>query len=341
MNCRLILIFILIGGFGCKPKENNSLYRIALWKNNCNAAISFTFDDNSPGQISTALPLFDQYNFKATFFTMFKSSPNWNGLRRAISNGHEVGSHSMTHTSFAELSVEEQGFEQLTSRDIINDSLGAKTCLSFAYPFCDPGNKKTTQRYFISARGCNGQIESSLPNDLMNVSSIVCGTEGPINSSVQFEKIAKESSSEMGWLVYLLHGIDNDGGWSPLKSEVLNAHLEYLNRNRQVYWVDSYINIVKYIREREETNILELSKSSDDITLELRNNLDSKIYDQPLTVLRMLPDHWYNAVASQNDKLVSTSIVSNGLNRYIQFDAIPNQKIIRLTKLDTVSFQNN
>jgi spermidine/putrescine-binding protein len=42
-------------------------YEVATWHGFKPAAVSYTFDDNTSKQLPVAIPLFNQYNFKATF----------------------------------------------------------------------------------------------------------------------------------------------------------------------------------------------------------------------------------------------------------------------------------
>lgn len=98
----------------------DSLYEVATWPGFRQGAVRFTFDDNCPNQLSVVMPMFDQYGFKMTFFTVINWGPNWNTLRAAASNGHEIASHTVSHASLGTLTDDQQITELKNSQDAIN-----------------------------------------------------------------------------------------------------------------------------------------------------------------------------------------------------------------------------
>src|ERR1035441_2821233 len=114
--------------------------------------ISLTFDDGLRCQLEKAVPILDRYGISATFFlTANRDSTHepWYGhrdewwkidwseddiadLRRLVDNGHEIGSHSLTHR------IEEMRrnpvVEACESKKLIEGWLGTKV-VSFSYPY--------------------------------------------------------------------------------------------------------------------------------------------------------------------------------------------------------------
>ena len=80
-------------------------YEIGTWQGFRRAAISYTFDDGSSNQFAIAVPIFDEFNFNLTLFTVTNANwswpPDWTALQRSASQGHEIGSHTVTHTSLS------------------------------------------------------------------------------------------------------------------------------------------------------------------------------------------------------------------------------------------------
>ncbi len=67
--------------------------------NNARAVVTHTFDDTTK-YVTPTLDALDRYGVKATAFVSTRRQPIeelWPRLRKAIENGHEVGSHSRTH----------------------------------------------------------------------------------------------------------------------------------------------------------------------------------------------------------------------------------------------------
>src|SRR5438105_2434525 len=96
------------------PKE----YEVGTWSQFKSAAISYTFDDNTSSQLPIALPILDKYDFKSTLFTVTSWSPDWQKLKKASDNGHEVASHTVSHQSLNAISLADQETELKQSQSI-------------------------------------------------------------------------------------------------------------------------------------------------------------------------------------------------------------------------------
>ncbi|MEQ9050979.1 MAG: polysaccharide deacetylase family protein, partial [Marinoscillum sp.] len=105
---------------GAQIDEN---YEVATWGGFKTSAVSYTFDDNTGNQLPVALPLFDQYDFKVTLYTVTNWGPDWTALRKASDNGHEVASHTISHPSLPSISVEEQETQLQQSQSTIRSNV--------------------------------------------------------------------------------------------------------------------------------------------------------------------------------------------------------------------------
>jgi len=316
-------------------------YEIGTWSQFKTAAVSYTMDDNCTNQIPVALPLFNQYNFKVTFFTVINWSPNWSGLLTASKNGHEVGSHTMTHpTSLATLSLADQNTELQQSQSTINTNIPNAKCVTLAYPNCNRGDLATTQKYYIAARVCSGTVELSTPADFYNISSIITGNTGSVQTAANLNSKVAAAKSSKGWCVFLTHGIDNDGGYSPTQSTELASHLSYMNTNIADFWVAPFGTVVKYIKERNVASVTETVITSDSLKVVVADNLDNTIYNVPITIRRLLPNGWTNPKVYLNSAVIPSTLSTVSGKTYIIFDAIPNQGNIYLADKGTTSSNN-
>jgi hypothetical protein len=112
----------------------------------------------------------------------------------------------------------------------------------------------------------------------------------------------------------------------------LRQSLDYLAARRSTFWVNSFVNVVKYIKERNVSSISETSNDGNNITLSVTNILNSAIYNYPITVRRPLPAHWGSAGVTQNGVAVSSSIVKVNSTPYVMFDVVPNGGDVVLSK---------
>lgn len=332
---KMFLLFLLAGAFLptiLKAQLHHS-YEVGTWADFKTCAITYTFDDGCANQFTKAIPIFDQFGYKLTLFTVTDWVKNWEDIQSAAKNGHEVASHTVTHSNFKQLSVEKQKVELESSIKVIDSKISSEKCLSMATPYCAEGSDSLAARYFVAVRGCAGFIESKTPKNLMNVSSIICGTQGSVKKIKDYKAKADEAAEKNGWLVYLLHGIDNDGGYSPVSSDTLKASLGYLKANDLKFWVSTFGNQAKYLRERDCVLVKENSVSRKKIHLSVGDTLsNNEWYNYPLSFRRVLPEGWKLATATQNGKSVNSTIVAVNSVKYIQFNAVPDAGKVVLKK---------
>jgi oligosaccharide reducing-end xylanase len=307
-------------------------YEVATWYQFKTAAVSYTFDDNTSKQIPVAIPMFDLYNFKVTLNTVTSWSPNWDELKKASMNGHEVASHTISHPVLNTLSITDQEKELQESQSAINTNITNTKCLTIAYPNCVLGDLPTIQKYYIAGRICSGTIIPPKPSDFYRLSSIIAGTQGSVKTALDFNTKVASAKASKGWCVFLIHGIDDDGGWSPVQSTELGTHLKFMNDNTNDYWVETFGNVVKYIRERNALSLVETAVTSDSLKLTASDNLDHEIYNVPVTVRRLLPTDWPNAHVYAGDKLITSVLSTVGIKKYIVFDVVPGQNELFLSK---------
>lgn len=311
-------------------------YEVATWYQFKKAAVSYTFDDNTAKQLTTAIPLFDQYHFRVTLNIVTGWNPNWTELKKASINGHEIASHTISHPVLSTLNVTDQEKELLESQSSINKNITNTRCVAIAYPNCVVGDLPTIQKYYIAGRICSGTIIPPKPSDFYRLSSIIAGTQGSIKTAQDFNTKVSSAKSSKGWCVFLIHGIDDDGGWSPVQSSELGTHLKFMNDNAGDYWVGTFSDVVKYIKERNAASLTETVLSPDSLTLSVTDNLNDTIYNVPVTIKRLLPEGWPSAKVYAGNELLHSYITVSGNDTYVVFDAVPDQGEIYLAKSNEV-----
>jgi oligosaccharide reducing-end xylanase len=311
----------------------DSPYQVGTWSGFRTAALSYTFDDNCSNQLAVAIPMFNEFGFKVTLFTVTSWVTSWTGLKTAATQGHEIASHTVTHISLGGLSNTVQVNELKNSRDTINADITNQKCVTIAYPNCVEASDAITSQYYFAARGCSGVVELKTPAQFMNISSIVCGSTGSYTTAQSLNGLASQASSSGGWCVLLIHGIDNDGGYSPISSTVLRAHVQHVDSVQSQIWVSTFGNVARYIRERDSVSVKETSSASTSITLQVTDNLDNSVFSYPITLRRPLPSGWTQATVTQNGQKITSSIVGQNM----MFDVVPNGGDIVLSSSGTSS----
>jgi len=336
----LFSVFLAAGSVGYSQTIDTP-YEVGTWSGFRSAAISYTFDDGCVNQFAKAIPMFNEFDFKLTLFTVTGWSPNWTALQNAATAGHEIASHTVTHPSLSGMTIAQQTTELKNSQDVINAHITSRKCITLAYPYCVPSNQALTAQYYIAARHCQGYIESSTPANFYQISSLICGNLGSVKTAADFNQKFENTAASKGWCVLLIHGIDNDGGYSPLPSTTLRASLEYLDAHRDKFWVSTFGNVVRYVRERNAVSVAESSNQDTSITLQVTDTLDNAIYNYPITIRRPLPQNWTSIYVLQNGRLVDTRIMEIDSKKYAMFDVVPDGGDIVLSKGPYGDFTGN
>jgi hypothetical protein len=331
----LVGVIVMFVGISCYSQTVDSPYEVGTWHRFRQTAINYTFDDGTPNQFTKVIPMFNELDFDLTLFTVTNWTSDWARLQNAVDAGHEVASHTVSHPNFSEIDPNQERIELMDSRDIIESHITGQRCNTIAYAYCVPGDDSICDNYYIAARGCQGFIEPSTPGSIFNVSSVICGTEGAVKTLDHFKSKFESAAAMKGWCVFLLHGIDGDGGYSSLASTVLSNSLDYLNIRRSKFWVTTFRNTALYVQERNAVNLIETSNNDSVLTLEVTDTLVDSVYNFPLSVRRPLPLDWPSADVTQNTDQVFSRIVQVDTVVYLTFDVIPDGGEVVISKNNT------
>jgi hypothetical protein len=135
--------------------------------NNTNSkVIILSFDDTSKGQFALARPILDKYAFKGSFFTfcnyvgMDDKHMTWQDIKTLQKEGHDIESHTMTHTNL----------DTKSQKNLIYEIGGSKQCLFdhginatvFSYP-ASTGHSNATvvnvvSKYYNLARTADAPL---------------------------------------------------------------------------------------------------------------------------------------------------------------------------------------
>jgi peptidoglycan/xylan/chitin deacetylase (PgdA/CDA1 family) len=144
--------------------DNNSNDTLSGNKNN--KFVVLTFDDGWKSQYSNAKPILDAYGFKASFSIICEDvgkldHMNWEELNTLEDEGHDIGSHSMTHRSLTEMPPEEMMFEVSGSKQCLIDN-GIEDINYFSYPknegSADKAVIETVSQHYDLAKTANDPL---------------------------------------------------------------------------------------------------------------------------------------------------------------------------------------
>lgn len=316
---KLFLSFVAMTLLSTINAQVPNTYKVATWHDFKESAITYSFDDGTKNQIPVAIPILEKYGYKATFNLVTNWVSNWSEWKSVAEKGHEIASHTISHPNFSQISEEQQRVELEESKKIIEKEIG-KECITMVYPYCVRGNDNIVAEYYISARTCSGAACSASPTNLFDISSKLVGSECPIFSAMHFNNWVSESAKKNAWSIFLLHGIDNDGGYSPVTADNFEQHIKFVKESEPLFWVATFAEISKYIIERNALTITETAKGNKyEIVVGLSTQSKITKLDQPITISRDIPKKVKKVKVSCNGAEVPSRI-SNGT---IIFDVVP------------------
>jgi len=238
------------------------------WPNGARAAVSLAYDDAADSQLDHAIPVLNRYGVKGTFYltlsspTIDKRLAAW---RAAAQAGHELANHTLFHQ--CRRSQPERGWVEphrdldTTSVAQLKDQIAlANTMLhaidgrrerTFTAPCGDllAGGQNylpAVQAQFVAIKAGigRGAVPSMATLDPYLVPVVI-----PVGLTGQQLIALVEEAAGKGTMISLtFHGIGGDH-----LSNASAAHEElvrYLAENRKLYWTDTFLNIMKYVKSR-------------------------------------------------------------------------------------------
>ena len=259
--------------------------RIARFAGDRAAAISYTFDDGLRDQYTVAVPMLNEVGLKGTFFvipgkiseTIWDAEKRkndkrawgtitWDELRSMSAQGHEIASHTWSHTGFTKQTPEQVEEELTKSCDTIKEHIGTAP-LTIAFPFnqASPENKAATLKYYVAYR------------------SYQLGTGGK-STAESLNAWADKQVRDKSWGVIMAHGIAY--GYAAFSDpQNFRVHLHYVKNLQSDIWVDTFANVARYAKERDDAKLTVTASIPGHVTCVLTGTLDPKTYDVPLTLV--------------------------------------------------------
>ena len=179
--------------------------------------VTITFDDGWEYNPDTALPEMKKYGYKSTQYyatTFIKDTPwypdPWakNRIKLFISAGHEIGSHSVTHSFLTTVSEQQLKDELVNSKQYLENYLGV-TVKHFASPYgvYNTPVKDKIMEYYVTHRTVDAGYNSKDNLDYTRLKNMcVLST----TTKDEFEAWVKKAKEEKLWLIILYHRVGDD-----------------------------------------------------------------------------------------------------------------------------------
>ncbi len=237
------------------------------WPHQARAAVSLAYDDALDSQLDIAVPALNQHGLKATFYltlgsdTVRKRLPAW---RKVAAQGHELGNHTLFHQCArsapdrnwvsADNDLDTTRVAQLVAQIRVGNTLlqaiDGKIERTFAAP-CGDLNA-SGKPYLAELQGDFVAMKSAFGGVVANMNALdpyAVGVEVASDISGRQLIALVQRAAAAGTMVNItFHGVGGD--YLAVSREAHEALLDYLATHRTIYWTDTFVRIMQYVKAK-------------------------------------------------------------------------------------------
>ena len=242
------------------------------WPGGAKAAVSLAYDDAIHSQLDNAIPALDKVGLKGSFYLTLSSETLVTRLaewRKAAANGHELGNHTLFHQCSrkapghewvkVENDLDQTSVAQIAGQIRVGNSMlhaiDGKTERTFTVPCGDVlangvDYLPAVKSEFVAIKSGEGGVVA----DMGTLDPYAVGVRAPEGlTGKQLIEMVKEAAAKGTMINFTFHGIGGD--YITVSSQAHAELLDYLAANRDIYWTDTFMNIMKYVKStRPEAN---------------------------------------------------------------------------------------
>ncbi len=336
---QIYFVLVLFMVSSCKSEKKDIPYpytegtaRIAKWKDDKKAVVTLEFDDSTPGQATLGVPALNARKMVGTWYVNpgrdeYISNINiWENI--APAGGQELANHTMTHTGATTMDqvVYEVGEASKRIWQIRGQAIYG-SLIAFNRGGGTTWNEADLAKVLSDYDNIDRQAYIGVP---VSALTVVAGSDANAMYVYIPNAIADSTIARIHF-----HGISAINANPPMDSgnaavwiNEFNAFLDKLDNIKSEIWIAGFIQLYKYIKEQQTATLTIAQFSEELFKITLQSSMDTKYYDEPLTIVAYLPVSWTNCLVSY-DGTEKTIPVNNGV---AMFDARPNKGDISLLK---------
>lgn len=305
---------------------------ICQCRDNKASAVVLTTDDGLLNSVQYYVSQWKIHNLRGTAAIIVSDVSNWQPWIDMVEEGYlDIGNHSMNHPFLPDVSVSELDNEINSSKNVIESNIPGFTVTCFLCPgggYNDNVIDVIRQQHYANRVIDHGYNSFSPTEDelfrLKRQQIFSATTADEMNGWID------EAINLRQWAIEAFHGCGGEG-YEPPPCETLAEHYAYIASRRDSIWCPAFSEIVKYIRERLTASITDVSSGGNTIILELTDEMDDGIFNEPLTLETELPADWDSPEIVQNGNTLDANVYSREGSKYVMYDAIPDAGEIEIS----------
>lgn len=272
-----------------------------------------------------------------------ENTVTWEEIRKYAGQGHEFGSHTVSHPRLAVLDEKNMLYELEKSKEEILNHLGNHHTFSAECPFGTEDERAVSYASKIYPALRNRMPEDFLQelnrwNEMTPGSSTkeyVQWQRGPLaETPMDLMKSWVDTLvvNDNIWLVLVFHGVDGIG-WEAKPHEQLEEYFNYIKAREDRLWVATFGDVTRYMRERMNAKVTS-RREQKHIVVEVSHNLDKEAYALPLTLKTYVPKEWGEVLVRQGQETIHVSPEADEKGFYVMYQARPNADPVQIIESD-------
>jgi len=260
----------------------------------------------------------------------------WPELKTFAANGHEFGSHTLSHPRLSVLDEKNMLYELEKSKEEILNQLGAAHTFSAECPF---GTEN--ERVMNYAHKIYPALRNRMPEPFLEeLNRASAKTPGMFNKEyIQWQRGPLQKTTvdlmkswvdtllvhDNVWLCLTFHGVDGIG-WEAKPHEQLADYFRYMKEREDKLWIATFGDVTRYMRERMNAKV-NVREKGDKIVLGIEHSLDRNLYSLPLTLKTYVPAEWKEVVVRQGEKSAKLNPQSDQEGLYVLYQVLPGGEV--------------
>jgi peptidoglycan/xylan/chitin deacetylase (PgdA/CDA1 family) len=267
----------------------------------------------------------------------------WDDVRKYEKQGHEFGSHTITHAMTPVLDDVNLKYELEKSKEDLMKQLGPKGTFSaecsygvedervmnYALTVYPALRNRMPEPWLAELNRSSRKLPGSFDKEYVQWQrGATTKTPLPMMKSWVDTVLTHKSN----WLVLVVHGVDGLG-YEPMPSSMLDEYYTYIKskETENKAWIATFGDVTKYMRERMAANVKETKGKT--ITVNLTHTLDKSMYNIPLTLKTYVSSSWKQVQVKQGTKTQKIKPLTDPKGTYVLYQAIPNTTSVQLSAI--------
>jgi peptidoglycan/xylan/chitin deacetylase (PgdA/CDA1 family) len=259
------LLMIILSAQSALCADNQSF----VWPKGVKAAVNLAYDDALDSQLDNAIPALNRYGFNGTFYLTLASetiAQRMSDWRKAAEQGHELANHTLfhqcsralpgrewvvPHRDLDKVSVAEIK-DQIMLGNVMLQAIDGKQKRTFTTPCVDlkAGGENyidAIKSEFVAIKAAIGGVTP----DMWSLDPYAVSVNVPTEVSGQeLIAVVKEAAKKGTMANFTFHGIGGDH--LSVSNEAHEELLKHLADNKDIYWVDTFVNIMTYVNAEQQ-----------------------------------------------------------------------------------------